>query len=132
MLNKLEIVLSNLNDTNVNLLSQLSMSPTPDRQCAYNMTSVFKKLDAEHVFSSIQHLSNASIISFHFSFGYSLGAGCNRFQDDLDFLQNLQRLVKSECSQRKSVDGYVFSTLSKYIDGAIRRASGENDPIRVI
>lgn len=138
MLNKLETVLSNLNDTNVNLLSQLSTSPTPDRQCAYNMTSVFKKLDAERVFSSIQHLSNASIIklcqfiSFHFSFGYSLGAGCNRFQDDLDFLQNLQRLVKSECSQRKSVDGYVFSTLSKYIDGAISRASGENDPICVI
>ena len=138
MLNKLETVLSNLNDTNVDLLSQLSMSPTPDRQCAYNMTSVFKKLDAERVFISIQHLSNASIIkfcqfiSFHFSFGYSLGAGCNRFQDDLDFLQNLQRLVKSECIRRKSVDGYVFSYLSKNIDGAISRASGENGPIRVI
>lgn len=133
--NKIEIALSNLNDTNVGSLSQLSMSPTPDRQCEYNMTSVFKNLDATQVFDAIQKLTNSSIIEFchflrsHFRFGFSLGSGCNQYQDDLIFLQNLQSLVKQECSKRKSVDGYVFTKLSKHIDGAISRASGNNEPV---
>lgn len=133
--NKIEIVLSDLNESNVGSLSQISMSPTPDRQCEYSMTSVFKNLDANQVFGSIQNLSNSSIMEFcqflrfHYKFGFSLGPGCNQFQDDLNFLQNLQSLVKQECSNRKSVDSYVFTKLSKHIDGAISRASGNNEPV---
>lgn len=135
LLNKIEIALSDLNDTNVGSLSQLSMNPTPDRQCEYNMTSVFKNLDANQVFDAIKKLSNSSIMEFchfmrfHFRFGFSLGSGCNQYKDDLIFLQNLQSLVKQECSKRKSVDGYVFTKLSKHIDGAISRASGNNEPV---
>lgn len=133
--NKIEIVLSDLNESNVGSLSQISMSPTPDRQCEYSMTSVFKNLDANQVFGSIQNLSNSSIMEFcqflrfHYKFGFSLGPGCNQFQDDLNFLQNLQSLVNQECSNRKSVDSYVFTKLSKHIDGAISRASGNNEPV---
>ena len=135
LLNKIEVTLSNLNDTNVGSLSQISMSPTPDRQCEYSMTSVFKNMDANQVFGSIQNLSNSSIMEFcqflrfHYKFGFSLGPGCNQFQNDLNFLQNLQSLVKQECSNRKSVDSYVFTKLSKHIDGAISRASGNNEPV---
>lgn len=135
LLNKIELVLSDLNESNVGSLLQLSMSPTPDRQCEYNMTSVFKNMDANQVFGAIQILSNSSIMEFchflryHFRFGYYLDSGCNQYKDDLIFLQNLQNLVKQECRKRKSVDGYVFAKLSKHIDGAISRASGNNEPV---
>jgi len=94
-----------------------------------------KKMDANVVFARLQNLNNASIntfcqfISTHYMFCASLGSGCNRFQDDLLFLIDLQSLVKTECSKRKSVDRYVFEKLSNHIDGAINRAGGGNGPI---
>ena len=133
--NKIELVLLNLNESNVGSLSQLSMSSTPDKHCSYDLTSIFKNLDANQVFGAIQKLSNSSIMEFcqflrfHFKFGFSLGPGCNQFQDDLCFLQNLQSLVKLECSKRKSVDCYVLNKLSKHINCAISRASGNNEPV---
>lgn len=66
LMNKIEIALSNINDENVSQLIKLSAESTPDHQCSYNMTSVFKNIDAKKLFDSICELSNASFLSTHY------------------------------------------------------------------
>ncbi len=135
--NKIEETLCNITDDNVDALRDLSQEITPDHQCAYRLTSVFKNLNANEIFESIVKLNNASIYSFcrflslHYNFVCFLGDGCNRYQDDLITLTDLLALVKSECGKRKSIDKYVYQHLIKYLEGAIKRAGGDNSPINV-
>jgi len=135
--NNMEVVLCTLNDSNVANLSQLSKETTPDHQCSYNMTSIFKNIDAEVVSSSLLKLKNSSIMIFcqflsqHYMFSFSLGDGYNRFQEDLTCLTKLKTSISPECNLRTSVDGYVLNKLVNYLDGAIKRASGDKNPIYV-
>ena len=138
LMNKIEIVLSNINDENVCQLIKLSEESTPDHQCSYNMTSVFKNIDAKKLFNSICKLSNASFLSLeeffskHYSFYAQLGAGCNRFAEDLNVLIELKSKLEIECGKRKGLDKYVLNRFLKYLNGAIKRANGENDIINLM
>lgn len=138
LMNKLEIVLSNITDDNVRQLIDLSDESTPDHQCPYNMTSVFKNIDAENLFNCIRKLSNASFLSleeffsYHYSFNAQLGAGCNKFAEDLEVLTKLKSKLEIEYAKRTGLDKYVLRRFLKYLDGAIKRANGENDIINLI
>lgn len=138
LMNKIEIALSNINDENVCQLIKLSEESTPDHQCSYNMTSVFKNIDAKKLFDSICKLSNASFLSLekffsnHYIFYAQLGAGCNRFAEDLEVLTELKYELEIECEKRKGLDKYVLHRFLKYLDGAVRRANGENDVINIM
>lgn len=85
LMNKFEIALSNITDENVSQLVNLSGESTPDHQCLYNMTSVFKNIDVEMLYNNICRLSNAGLFSLeeffsnHYGFYLQLGPGCNRF-----------------------------------------------------
>ena len=138
LMNKIEIVLSNINDENVCQLIKLSEESTPDHQCSYNMTSVFKNIDAKKLFDSICKLSNASFLSLeeffsnHYIFYAQLGTGCNRFAEDLEVLTELKYELEIECEKRKGIDKYVLHRFLKYLDGAVRRANGENGVINIV
>lgn len=132
---KMEIALNNLSNANVSALKNLSGESTPDHQCAYNMTSVFKNIDPQVFSERVSGLSNASLrelsefISVHYLFGCSLGPGCNRYNDDLPFLLVLKKILTPKFASRKGVDRYVSNQFLKYLDGAIKRSQGDNGGI---
>lgn len=68
----------------------------------------------------------------HYEFPYILNSWNNRFADDLPKLQQIKNIVEGEIPNRKSVNRYNLNHLLKYVDGAIRRAEGENNPIDII
>lgn len=133
--NKFERVLSHITDDNVGQLLGLSQEPTPDKQCPYNLTSVFKNIEVEDLFNSVCNLSNKSLnilssfLSLHYGFSYCLGNGSNRFSDDYAVLSDLRSRLEIEYKNRRSVDRYVLGNFMHNLDGAIKRASGYNDAI---
>lgn len=135
--NKFEKVLSHITDDNVEQLLVLSQEPTPDKQCPYNLTSVFKNVEVEDLFNSVCNLSNKSLnilssfLSLHYGFSYCLGNGSNRFSDDYAVLSDLRSRLEIEYKNRRSVDRYVLGNFMHNLDGAIKRASGYNDAIDV-
>lgn len=133
--NKFERVLSHITDDNVGQLLGLSQEPTPDKQCPYNLTSVFKNIEVEDLFNSVCNLSNKSLnilssfLSLHYGFSYCLGNGSNMFSDDYAVLSDLRSRLEIEYKNRRSVDRYVLGNFMHNLDGAIKRASGYNDAI---
>lgn len=135
--NEFEVVLSHITDDNVGQLLGLSQKPTPDKQCPYNLTSVFKNIKVEDLFNSVQNLSNKSLnilssfLSLHYGFSYCLENGSNRFSDDYTVLSGLRSRLEIEYKNRRSVDRYVLGKFMHNLDGAIKRARGDNDAIDV-
>lgn len=138
LMNKFEIALSNITDENVSQLVKLSGESTPDHQCLYNMTSVFKNIDVEMLYNNICKLSNAGLLSLeeffsnHYGFYLQLGPGCNGFSEDLEVLTELKYELEIECEKRKGLDKYILHRFLKYLDGAVRRANGENGVINIM
>ena len=135
--NEFEVVLSHITDDNVGQLLGLSQKSTPDKQCPYNLTSVFKNIKVEDLFNSVQNLSNKSLnilssfLSSHYGFSYRLENGSNRFSDDCTVLSGLKSKLVDEYKDRRSVDRYVLGKFMHNLDGAIKRARGDNDAIDV-
>lgn len=135
--NEFEAVLSHITDDNVGKLLGLSQKPTPDKQCPYNLTSVFKNIKVEDLFNSVCNLSNKSLnilssfLSSHYCFSYRLGNGSNRFSDDYTVLSDLKSKLEDEYKNRRSVDRYVLGKFMHNLEGAIKRANGYNDAIDV-
>ena len=133
--NRMEEVLINLNDDNVEELIKLSNEPTPDHHCSYKMTSVFQNINAKTFATNILNLSNYGLdslrqfFSMHYEFHCILVNGCNRFSKDLPILKKVKDIVKKELPNRVSVNKYMLTHLLRYIEGAISRASGENEAI---
>lgn len=135
--NKMEEALLNMNNDNIGKLLELSGERTPDQRCEYSWTSVFKNVDANMISDRILRLNNKSIqdlcqfFSYHYKFSFRFAGGDNRYADDLSVLQHINERLREELTNRDGVDGYVLSSLIKYIAGAIRRASGDNEPIEL-
>ena len=133
--NRMEDTLLTLNDENVEMLIKLSSEPTPDHHCCYNMTSIFRNIDAQIFANNILNLSNYGLdslrqfFSIHYEFHCILGDGCNRFSEDLPTLTKIKDIVEKELPNRVSVNKYMLTHLLRYIEGAISRASGENEVI---
>lgn len=137
LMNKFEIALSNITDESVSQLVKLSGESTPDHQCLYNMTSAFKNIDVEMLYNNICTLSNAGLLSLeeffsnHYGFYLQLDPGCNRFSEDLEVLTELKSRLEIECEKRKGLDKYVLHRFLKFLDGAVRRANGENGVMNI-
>lgn len=133
--NKMEIALNNLSDENVSVLKDLSGETTPDHQCDYSLTSIFKNIDPQNFSERVEGLTNASLreltefFSLHFHFGCILGSGCNRYSDDLTTLLEVKAILSTEFASRNGVDRYVANRFLRYLDGAIKRAQGDNGAI---
>lgn len=134
---KMEEALLSLSDENVASLFKLSMETTPDQHGTYKLSPIFKNIDATIFANKILSLSNSSLqplcefFAMHYEFPYILNSGNNRFTDDLPKLQQIKNIVEGWIPHRKSVNRYNLIHLLKYIDGAIRRAEGENNPIDI-
>lgn len=135
--NKMEEALLNMDNDNIGKLLELSGESTPDQRCEYSWTSVFKNVDANMISDRILRLNNKSIqnlcqfFSYHYKFSFRFAGGDNRYADDLSVLQHINERLREELTNRDGVDGYVLSSLIKYITGSIRRASGDNEPIEL-
>lgn len=135
--NKMEETLLTIDNDNIDRLIELSSESTPDHSCDYRLTSIFKNIDADVFSGRILNLNNNSIhelcqfFSQHYGFYCSLGNGCNHYAEDLPILHLVKERLESELPNRNGVDGYMLENLIKYIDGAIRRADGENNPINI-
>lgn len=135
--NKMEEALLKINNDNVARLIELSSESTPDHSCDYRMTSIFKNIDADTFSERILNLNNKSIreicqfFSLHYEFYCSLGNGCNHYAEDLPILHLVKERLENELPNRNGVDGYMLRNLIKYIDGAICRANGDNNPITI-
>lgn len=135
--NKMEEVLFNLNDDNVERLIELSDESTPDHSSNYGLTSIFKNIDGDVLADRILTLKNCSIKQLchflyqHYMFYYNLSSLSNRYGDDLPILQHVNNRLKKELPKRDCVDKYMLKMLLKYITGAIKRASGNSEPIEI-
>ena len=135
--NKMEETLLCIDNDNIVRLIELSSESTPDHSCDYRLTSIFKNIDADIFSGRILSLNNKSIrelcqfFSQHYEFYCRFGNGCNHYADDLPILHLVKERLESELPNRNGVDGYMLENLIKYIDGAIRRADGENNPINI-
>ena len=133
----MEEALLSLSDENVASLFKLSMETTPDQHSTYKLSPIFKNIDATIFANNILSLSNSSLqplcefFAMHYEFPYILNSGNNRFADDLPKLQQIKNIVEGGIPNRKSVNRYNLIHLLKYIDGAIRRAEGENNHIDI-
>lgn len=133
--NKMEIALNNLSDENVSVLKDLSGETTPDHQCDYSLTSIFKNIDPQIFSKRVSSLTNASLkeltefLSLHYRFGCLLGSGCNRYNDDLTTLLEIKSILSSEFASRNGVDRFVANRFLRYLKGAIKRAQGDNEAI---
>lgn len=134
---KFENALLNLTDENIESLVGLSQEATSDHQCSYNMISAFKNINVDCLYNNIRQLSNKSLTILgrffykHYNLYAQLGQGCNNYSDDLTVLTELKRKLETESHRRKSLDKYCLCRLMKYLDGAIRRAEGENGVIEI-
>lgn len=135
---KFENALLNLTDENIESLVGLSQEATSDHQCSYDMISAFKNIDIDCLYNNICQLSNKSLsilgrfFSKHYNFYAQLGQGCNNYSDDLPVLSELKRKLEKESQRRKPLDKYCLCKLMKHLDGAIRRAEGDNGVIEIL
>lgn len=135
--NKMEEALLNINNDNIERLTELSSESTPDHRCNYRLTSIFKSVNADVFSDKILELNNHSIrelclfFSQHYEFYCGFDSGYNRYAGDLPVLQHVVERLEKEIPNRNGVDGYMLKNLIKYIGGAIRRAGGENSPIEI-
>lgn len=135
--NQMEETLLTIDNDNIVRLIELSSESTPDHSCDYRLTSIFKNIDADIFSGRILSLNNKSIselcqfFSQHYEFYCSLGNGCNHYAEDLPILHLVKEKLERELPNRNGVDGYMLRNLIKYIDGAIIRADGDNNPITI-
>ena len=135
--NKMEEALLTIDNDNIVRLIELSGASTLDHSCDYRMISIFENIDADIFSERILNLNNKSIRELcqffyqHYLFYCRLGNGCNHYAEDLPILHLVKERLESELPNRNGVDGYMLENLIKYIDGAIRRADGENNPINI-
>lgn len=133
--NKMEIALNNLSDNNVSVLCDLSGVVTPDHQCDYSLTSIFKNIDPRQFSERVTKLTNVSLrelsefFCIHYRFGCSLGSGCNRYNEDLSTLLDVKSILSTEFAIRNGIDRYAANRFLKYLDGAIKRTQGDNGVI---
>lgn len=73
----------------------------------------------------------SSFSNLHYGFSYCLGNGSNRFSDDYTVPSGLKSKLEDEYKNRRSVDRYVLGKFMHNLDGAIKRARGDNDAIDV-
>lgn len=135
--NEMEEAWLNLNDENVKSLINLSTKSTPDNATTYQLTSVFKNIDAKTIATKILDLNNGSLIElclffdYHYMFNSYTKNIADMWEGDLATLKGLKENLEAALEKRKLIDRYALQELIKYIKGAIKRADKETNPINI-
>ena len=128
---KIEEELLNLNNDNIEQLINISTT------CNYKQSSIFQNIIAKTFAEKILHLNNTSLrslckfFSLHYDFCNRICEGCNYYSYDLTTLQEVYKIIEIELQNRECVDGYILRHFLKYLNGAIQRASGNNNQINI-
>lgn len=134
---KIEETLLNLDNKNVETLKEFCDKSVPGQHRNYKQISIFKNIDANILADNVLHLDNKGLISLceflslHYDFSYRLSVECDYYKDDLVTLQQLYEISKEELLNRVRVDKYILEYFLKYLNGAIQRASGNNNQINI-
>ena len=134
---KIEEILLNLDNHNVEMLKEFCNMSVPGQHSSYKHISIFKNVDAKILAANVLSLNNNALISFsdflsqHYDFYYRFSEERNYYKDDLVTLQQVYEILKDELSVRICVDKYILDYFLKHLDGAIQRASGNNNQINV-
>jgi hypothetical protein len=135
--NEMEEAWLNLNDENVKSLINLSTKSTPNNATTYQLTSVFKNIDAKTITKKILDLNNGSLIElclffdYHYMFNSYTQNIADMWEGDLTTLKGLKENLETALKKRKLIDRYALQELIKYIKGAIKRADKETNPINI-
>lgn len=135
--NEMEEALLNLDDKNVKNLINLSTKSTPNNATTYQLTSVFKNIDAKTIATKILDLNNGSLIElclffdYHYMFNSYTKNIADGWEGDLATLKGLKENLEAALEKRKLIDRYALQELIKYIKGAIKRADKETNPINI-
>lgn len=130
--NEMEKSLLNINNDNVKSLIDLSTKSTCDKRTTYQLTSVFKNIDAKTIAKKILNLNNGSLIElcqffyYHYEFNCDTKNIAYSWNDDLVTLQNLKQVLELALEKRKLVDRYTLQELIKHIEEAIKRIENNN------
>lgn len=130
--NEMEKSLLNINNDNVKSLIDLSTKSTCDKRTTYQLTSVFKNIDAKTIAKKILNLNNESLMelcqffSYHYMFNCDTKNIAYSWNDDLVTLQNLKQVLELALEKRKLVDRYTLQELIKHIEEAIKRIENNN------
>lgn len=130
--NEMEKSLLNINNDNVKSLIDLSTKSSCDKRTTYQLTSVFKNIDAKTIAKKILNLNNESLMelcqffSYHYMFNCDTKNIAYSWNDDLVTLQNLKQVLELALEKRKLVDRYTLQELIKHIEEAIKRIENNN------
>lgn len=133
---KMEDILNNLKDDNMQELMFLDEKSTPDRHTSYSMKPILKQQNAEMLIERIKELSNANVrnfaifLSIHYRLSHNLGDGFTQiYQEDKETLLELKPFVEKEISEQSSIRRWNFGYLLKVVDGCIKRCEGVTEPL---
>lgn len=130
--NKMQLMLNNLSNDNVEQLIATDQSSTPDRNSSFSLTCILKNQDIAELMNRIKTLNNANVRSFaeflahHFMLGYNLGGDyTDRFKDDTEALKALGKMVGDEILNVTEIRQWAFRYFLKVIEGCLKRCEGE-------
>lgn len=129
---KMQEVLRNLSDNNVNQLSVVDDETYPDHSVSYSMRAVFEQENVEVIFEHICALSNkgknvfSSFISKHYLLNAQVDAMiAERYKPDLPVLQSLLSKINEKRKQSEGVDKLAYDRISDALSKAVKRSGGE-------
>lgn len=128
--NEMTKLLENLNDDNCEMLFDINTQALPDKSTTYDSISIFKDVDIDLLFLSIVKMSNKGRQSFNsflrqrYKLAYNMSNWTNKTEDDVTPLNKLKEKIDEEISKRELMEKYSFELISKAIDGAIKRCTG--------
>jgi len=126
-----QMILRNLSDENVNVLSDLENESYPDHSRAYSLVPVFEKENAAMLFDKISRLSNKGryvfrdFLEMHYELGSKVDHWKEYFKPDASVLATLYDRLKDVSQSKESIERLSYRDLLKTLENVIKRCNGE-------
>lgn len=124
-----QMILRNLSDENVNVLSDLENESYPDHSRAYCLVPVFEKENAAMLFDKICRLSNKGryvfrdFLEVHYKLESKVDYWEQYFKPDVAVLESLYDMLKDVSQSKENVEGLSYRDLLKTLDNAVKRCN---------
>ena len=125
-----QMILRNLSDENVCVLSDLENESYPDHSCAYNLVPAFEKENAAMLLDGICRLSNKgryefrNFLEIHYNLDAQVDCCEQYFKPDIAVLEALYRMLKDVSQSKDSVEKLSYRDLIKTLENVIKRCNG--------
>lgn len=125
------MILRNLSDENVCMLSGLENESYPDNSRAYNLVPAFEKENAAMLLEGICRLSNKgryefrNFLEIHYNLDAQVDCCEQYFKPDAAVLESLCSKLKNVALAKDSIEGLSYRDLIKTLENVIKRCNGE-------